>query len=170
MEKSIDIIIPAFKAQKTIIKTLSSIVSQSIVDLCKITIVNDADGIGYGEIVKDFSKYLDIQELTLRENSGPGVARQVGIDHTHLPYLVFADADDTFYGAFAVEMLFDCIQKYPKTAMVRAKHYLESRDPELKFTLYFPNFTWMFGKIFRRSFIEDNNIRFPIYRTNECFS
>lgn len=167
MEKLIDIIIPAYKAQKTIIKTLSSIVSQSIVELCKITIVNDADGIGYGEIVKDFSKYLDVQELTLKENSGPGVARQVGIDNTNLPYLIFADADDTFYGAFAIEMLLDCIQQYPKTAMVRAKHYLETRNPNLKFAIYTPNFTWMFGKIFRREFINKNNIRFSIYRSNE---
>jgi len=166
MEKSIDIIIPAYKSQETIIKTLSSIAEQSISDQCIVTIVNDADGIGYGDIVSTFSKILDIRELTLPINGGPGVARQVGIDNTFLPYIMFADSDDTFYNSFAFEMMLDCINRYPKTAMVRAKHYLQTSNP-LQFTLYHYNFTWVFAKIYRREFLNKYNIRFPNSRSNE---
>ena len=43
----IDVIIPAYKAQDTIIRTLSSIAMQTIKDDVDVTIVNDCDGVGY---------------------------------------------------------------------------------------------------------------------------
>lgn len=41
--KKVDVIIPAYKAQNTIERTLASIVMQSIVDKLTVTIVNDCD-------------------------------------------------------------------------------------------------------------------------------
>ena len=52
--KLIDIIIPAYNAHKTIVKTLSSIACQTVVDKCKVTIVNDA-GYNYADIVESFN-------------------------------------------------------------------------------------------------------------------
>ena len=61
----IDIIIPAYKAQDTIIRTLSSIALQEIVDEVEVTIVNDADGIGYQKFVDMFSPYMKIREIVV---------------------------------------------------------------------------------------------------------
>ena len=101
----IDVIIPAYKAQNTIIRTLSSLAMQSVVKDLKITIVNDCDGEGYQHFVDMFSPYMDIQELVMEKNGGPGDARQYGIDHTDNPLLTFIDADDTFAGAYALHIL-----------------------------------------------------------------
>ena len=103
--KKIDIIIPAYKAQNTILRTLSSIAIQSVLNDISVTIVNDADGIGYQKFVDMFKDYMDIKEITLEKNGGPGVARQYGIDNTNSPYFTCIDADDTFAGAFALEIL-----------------------------------------------------------------
>ena len=112
MKKDIDIIIPVFKAHKTITKTLSSITMQNNVDKLKVTLVNDCCPEGdYQDIVKQFSNLVDIQELKLEKNSGPGVARQYGIDHTYCPYIVFADADDTFLNSFALSQLYYAIEE-----------------------------------------------------------
>lgn len=166
-DKLLDIIIPAWKAQKTIIKTLSSIAEQSISDMCKITIVNDCDGIGYDNIVNIFKPILDIQVLNLEKNAGPGVARQHGLDNTYLPYIVFADADDTFYGSFALQILFENIEAFPKCGVILAEHYLEVNNPDLKFVLYKPNYVWTFGKIYRRAVLKKYNIHFNESRSNE---
>ena len=101
----IDVIIPAYKAQNTILRTLSSIALQNIVEDIDVTIVNDADGIGYQKFVDMFSPYMSIKEVTLKKNVGPGDARQKGIDETKNPLITFIDADDTFSGAFALKTL-----------------------------------------------------------------
>ena len=80
----IDVIIPAYKAQNTILRTLSSIAEQEILEDLEVTIVNDADGIGYKEFVDMFSPYMKIKEITMEKNGGPGDARQYGIDNTSL--------------------------------------------------------------------------------------
>ena len=83
MEKQIDIIIPAFKEQNTILRTLSSIACQSILNDIEVTIVNDACPNGdYKKFVDMFSPYMKIKEIKMETNKGPGQARQFGIDNT----------------------------------------------------------------------------------------
>ena len=65
MEKQIDIIIPAYNAHNTIEQTLRSIASQTISNLCRVTIVNDCSNENYSEIINKFIKLLDIREITL---------------------------------------------------------------------------------------------------------
>ena len=87
----IDVIIPAYKAQNTILRTLSSIAEQEILDDLEVTIVNDADDIGYKEFVDMFSPYMKIKEITMKKNGGPGEARQHGLENTTNPFITFID-------------------------------------------------------------------------------
>lgn len=169
MNKKIDIIIPAYNAQDTIDNLLASILCQTIVNQCRITIVNDCDGIGYEDSVNYYGKKMDIQELTLFENGGPGVARQFGLTNTVLPFVVFADADDLFSSPFSLEVLLTEIERYPKTGVVIAEHQLEVRDSDevVSFHLYKKNYVWVFGKIYRRSVLDKYDIVFPPFRANE---
>ena len=153
----IDVIIPAYKAQNTIIRTLSSIAMQSIVDDLEVTIVNDNDGIGYKTVVDMFSPYMKIQELVMPENGGPGDARQYGIDHTSNPLMTFIDADDTFAGAFALKILREQLLEKDETACCFG-NFIED---QLKMYIPHPNDSvWMFGKLYRRAFINKYKIRF----------
>jgi len=163
--KKIDIIIPAFKAQNTILRTLSSIVMQSVIDKCAVTIINDADGIGYGNFVEMFKPFMEIKEITLEKNGGPGVARQKGIDDTQLQYFTCIDADDTFSGAFSLELL-----------LTKAEQNLEyhtfiggfiEEQLNLTFVNHQNDMIWMFGKMYRRAFINKYKIRFNETRANE---
>jgi len=167
--KKIDIIIPAYKAQDTIIKTLGSIIMQTIKDDIKVTICNDADDTGYKDIVDYFSKYLDIKEIILPKNGGPGVARQYGIDNTSLPYITFIDADDTFQGPYALELLFEpfTYPQYATNSMVAAKFEEATYAPNLMFIDRKKRFIWMFAKLYKRSFLDKYGIRFNETRANE---
>jgi glycosyltransferase involved in cell wall biosynthesis len=169
-EKVIDIIIPAWKAQKTLPRLLSSIASQTIIDLCKITVVNDCDGIGYDDIVTVFKPLMDISVIDLTKNCGPGVARQTGIDKTSLPYIVFADSDDSFMSSFSLQTMYEKICNCPTTCAVLAEHYLEVPGESVKFVHYKPNYVWVFGKIYRRAVLEKYSNRFNDSRANEDVS
>lgn len=154
----IDVIIPAYKAQNTIIRTLSSIAMQSIVKDLKITIVNDCDGEGYQHFVDMFSPYMDIQEIVMKKNGGPGDARQYGIDHTDNPLLTFIDADDTFAGAYALHILRESLLKEKENACVFSSFIEENVNNT--FITHTNDGVWMFGKIYKRDFINKYKIRF----------
>lgn len=165
MAKRIDVIIPAYKAQDTIERTLASIAMQSVVDKLSVVIVNDADGIGYEKFVNQFKDFMDIKELVMEKNGGPGVARQYGIDHTTSPYFTCIDADDTFAGAFALQILLKGAEENPEFHTIIgtfAEHHLP-----LTFISHSNDLVWMFGKLYTRSFINKYNIRFNDTRANE---
>lgn len=160
----IDIIIPAYKAQNTILRTLGSIMTQSILDKLTITIVNDADDVGYENIVKAFSPFMNIREIVLEKNVGPS-CRQAGIDATNSPYFTCIDADDTFANAFCLELMLKKAEENPEYhTFVGA--FAEEREG-MQFVTHQNDMIWMFGKMYRRSFIDKYKIRFNETRANE---
>ena len=164
-KKIIDIIIPAYKAQESIERTIASIAIQSIKDNVKVTIVNDCDGVGYNKVIKRYSDLLDIREIRLDVNGGPGVARQYGIDNTELPYFTCIDADDTFSGAFALEVLYKNLISDP-AGVCCVGGFLEEHE-NLQFVPHQGDLIWMFGKLYLRKFIEKYEIKFNDTRANE---
>ena len=165
MNKKIDVIIPAYNAQNTIERTLASIVMQSIVDKLSITIVNDADGIGYEKFVNQFEDFVEIKEITLPENGGPGVARQYGIDNSVSPYFTCIDADDTFAGAFALEILLRAVETNEGYHTIIG--CFAEQHENLTFINHQSDLVWMFGKLYTRAFIDKYKIRFNETRANE---
>ena len=161
----IDIIIPAYKAQNTILRTLSSIALQEIVDDLEVTIVNDADGIGYQKFVDMFSPFFKIREIVMEKNGGPGDARQYGIDHTENPLITFIETDDTFSGAFALKVLRMQLLMEPYNSCCFGQ-FLE--DQQITYIGHPNDTVWMFGKLYKRDFIKKYDIHFlPGSRANE---
>ena len=158
MQKNrIDVIIPAYKAQDTILRTLSSIAMQDIIDDVDVTIVNDADGIGYKKFVDMFSPFMSIREIELPENGGPGDARQFGIDNTSNELLVFIDADDTFADSFTLKTLSKELLAEPENVCCFGNFYEQTRET---FVPHQNDIVWMFGKIYKRAFLDKYGIRF----------
>ena len=160
----IDVIIPAYNSQNTIIRTLSSIAMQLNRDELKVTIVNDG-GRGYEEIVKIFSPLINIQEIGYEENRGPGYARQYGIDHTNEEFITFIDADDTFYEACSLSVLSKPI-KDTSAKFIISPFIQIGKEPTMQGPMN-ANLVWVFGHIYRRSFLKEHNIKFTPTRSNE---
>lgn len=159
----IDIIIPAYNAKNTIFKTLASIALQTIKDNFKIYIINDASDYDYKEEISFFKNILNIKELTLKTNSGPGVARQYGIDNSYSPYIMFIDSDDVFYDAYAVEKLYNQIVETKCDLIISDILYERDKKREK----YSANMVYMHGKIYARQYLIDNHIKFNKSRANE---
>lgn len=173
----IDIIIPAYKAQKTILRTLSSIAEQTILKDLEVTIVNDCCPNGdYKQFVQMFSPFFKIREIRLTENGGPGVARQAGIDATENEFFTCIDADDTFAGTTALEILRAGITEpiiMPNGQQIKdgfkcaSSTFLQLGDDLKQIVPHQNDMVWMFGKLYRRDFIEKYKIRFNDTRANE---
>ena len=160
----IDVIIPAYNAHNTIEKTLASIAYQDNVKQLKVYIVNDASSNNYSKEVSFFKNFMDIKEISLSKNSGPGVARQYGIDNSNSEYIVFIDSDDKFYSPYALTTLYNSIEE--SGADVVISNFYESLDDGSKIE-HEGDTIWLHGKIYRREFLNENNIRFNDTRANE---
>lgn len=172
--RKIDVIIPAYNvSDKILFRCLSSIACQDIVDELEVTIVDDASTEqNYANVAKNFESVLKINILRYEKNGGPGVARQCGIDNTSNGYMTFIDADDTFNGAFALKALRLGIevQNDLYQMCVGVFDEVHGNDTEEGPILldHQNDMVWMFGKLYRRCFIDKYNIRFhETSRANE---
>ena len=161
----IDVIIPAYNAHDTLRRTLGSIISQDIVDDLDVIIVNDCSDKDYSEFVEMFSKFVNIRELKLEKNGGPGVARQKGIEATNNPLITFIDADDSFAGAFALKELRRNMMSEPNTIACFG-NFLEENMAHI-YVAHPNDSVWMFGKLYLREYIRKYDIHFNETRANE---
>ena len=159
----IDIIIPAYNAHSTIEKTLLSISCQTISDDLNVYIVNNKSEKDYKEIVNNYSRYLNIKEIDLKENVGPGLAREEGLKHSKSEYIMFIDSDDMFASPKSIELLYLHIKNNNLDLVIG--NFVEVLPND--FVQHNQDQTWLHGKIFRRKFIEDHNIHFNNTRANE---
>lgn len=167
--RKIDVIIPAYNvSDKILFRCLASIACQDIVSDLEVTIVDDASTEqNYAEVIKAFQPIVKINLLRYETNGGPGVARQYGIDHTKNGYMTFIDADDTFNGAFALKALRNGIEMNNGMFQMCVGVFDEihemmvdpSQNPPLLMS-HENDLVWMFGKMYRRSFIDKYNIHF----------
>lgn len=166
--RKIDVIIPAYNVPDHILfRCLSSIACQDIVSDLEVTIVDDASTEqNYAEVIKAFQPIVKINLLRYETNGGPGVARQYGIDHTKNGYMTFIDADDTFNGAFALKALRNGIEQGNGIFQMCVGVFDEVHEENIPagegpiLMAHEQDLVWMFGKLYRRSFIDKYKIHF----------
>ena len=177
------VIMPAWNAEKTIERTVRSILAQSMEDLVLI-VVNDGSTDGTGAILERLhAEDPRVRPITV-QNGGPARARNIALEAVPAgtEYLVFSDADDLLIPdalQYAIEnagdadlvlMGFSILNpdgseaKYFEPA---ARYTPETIGPALG-RLYKANLlNQVWGKLFKASLVLDNNLRFPDYRWGE---
>lgn len=162
-EKIIDVIIPAYNAHAFIKNALSSLLIQNYAKKLTVYVVNDCSTKDYSDEIKLFKDELDIVELKTPKNSGPGYARQYGIDHSNSKYISFLDADDVYSGVYAIEHLYTNIIAEDSDVVIT--DFVEELSNGTQ--VMSKNFVWMHGKMYKREFIQKYNIRFNNSFANE---
>ena len=163
----IDVIIPLFKAHNSVLRTLSSIATQTILDDVDVTLVNDCCPEGdYQEFVDMFSPFMSIREIKMEKNGGPGLARQFGFDNSTNQFVLWIDGDDTLASAIALETLRTAITESETIKMVSST-FLQLGEDLQHILPHQQDMTWMFGKIYRREFLDRYKVRFNETRANE---
>lgn len=181
MGYKISVIIPVFNVEDYIKDALESILKQTIgFEHLEVIMINDCSTDRSGEIIEEYaSKYTNFISIHLPENSGTaGKPRNIGIKEATGDYLMFLDPDD-LYTDDACEVLYNTI-KEENIDIAFAKYIIFSENTQQKVTYNFkdikeikvetveddprlltlPPSIWT--KIYKRSFIQENNLLFPL--------
>ena len=159
----LQILIPQYKETEDIIKPLlDSIAIQQAVDLKNevgVIIVNDGTNV---RLSKKFLKSYPFKiDYYLNEHKGVSATRNACLDHATAEYVMFCDADDMFYNACGLYIVFREFESGGFDSLVSA-FVEESRIPDIKEVIYINHdmdSTFVHGKIHRRQYLIDNNIR-----------
>lgn len=145
---TLDIIIPTYKNKNALRRTLNSFQPNNLVN---VIVVDDCSNMDYSDILNE---YPYIHFYTLSENSGPGIARQYGIEHSNGTYICFLDSGDYFYND-GINTILTAIQEntyiklYTFSYIYDDKNILMDRTDDKTI-----------GSVYKRSFIEMYDIHF----------
>lgn len=151
----IDIIIPAYKAQKKLQQTIFSFGSEYMYHF--IVVIDGEDGVDYLQEVSIFNNIHDIHLHKLENNSGPGIARNVGISLGKRELITFIDSGDILVGSLQFNNYLQQAIDHPEYNMLSAAHYEEQNNAIQNIA---PAHNRMHGKIFRRAFLEKYHLQF----------
>ena len=98
----ISVVIPSYNARKTLASTLESLQKSQHTNL-DVIVVDDGSEDRAEDIVNSFKD--NRFRYFWKENAGPGLARNFGIDHAKGEYIFFLDADDAIYPDSLVHLL-----------------------------------------------------------------
>ena len=160
----LQILIPQYKETEQVIKPLlDSIAIQQNIDLKNdvgVIIVNDGTNV---RLSKKFLKSYPFKiDYYLNEHKGVSATRNACLDHATADYVMFCDADDMFYNACGLYIVFREFENGGFDSLVSA-FVEESRMPtenkEVVYINHDMDSTFVHGKIHRRQYLIDNNIR-----------
>ena len=159
----LQILVPQYKETEEVIKPLlDSIEIQQNVDLKNdigVIIVNDGtDVLLSDKFLKHYSYKIEYYQ---HPHGGVSATRNACLDYATADYVMFCDADDMFYNACGLYILFREINSNGFDSLVSA-FIEETRHPLTKEPLYINHdmdMTFVHGKIHRRQYLIDENIR-----------
>ena len=158
----LQILIPQYKETDDVLKPLlDSIAIQQNVDLINdvgVIIVNDGSDVRLSDEL--LTRYPFKVEYYIHDHKGVSATRNACLDKATADYVMFCDADDMFYNACGLWMLFrEMSIGFDSLVSVFIE---ETRNPQTKEVLYInreQDCTFVHGKVHRRQYLIDNNIR-----------
>ena len=109
MTPSVTVVIALYNKVGYVKATIDSVLNQSFTNF-QLIVVDDGSTDGSAELVKEL-KDVRLTVVTIK-NSGPGVARNVGLAMAESSYVTFIDADDYWHVSFLQEAV-SALEKNP---------------------------------------------------------
>lgn len=167
------IIIPVYNVSAFLEDCLNSIIQQTYNNF-EIICINDGSTDNSLEILEKFAQKDKRIKIFTQKNQGVSVARNLGLDKAKGEYILFCDADDIFKSNLCFEVAAKIEQTHDDVIAYGHENYIDNildevcyssitkllKKETLKEWLNLQVFVW--EKAFKRSFIEEKNIRFPV--------
>lgn len=179
----ISIIMPIFNVEKYIERSLQSILNQTMnLEDIEVIMVDDVSTDNTKDIIKKYSdKYSNFKAIYHEKNSGGcAIPRNSGLEIASGKYIMFLDPDDE-YAKDICETLYDKIEEksvnivrcnyemiYPTFS--RLDYVYDTSIQELEIdcnTDLPPNKVTVWNSIHRKSFLDENNIKFENLKNAE---
>lgn len=177
----ISIIIPVYNTEKFIKECLDSIINQTFKDI-EIICINDGSTDNSLNILNEYKDIDNRIRVFSQENSGAGVARNLGIEKSKGDYILFVDGDDWIKDntceklyAQAIKLdtdmiLFDAIEHKPNNKFRKRIYFPNDSfkedyntftfDYHFRKNLVMNGMLVIWSKFYKTSFIKENNIKF----------
>jgi len=158
----LQILIPQYKETDDVLKPLlDSIAIQQQVDMddVGVIIVNDGSDIFLSDEL--LNSYPFKIEYYKNEHKGVSATRNACLDHAKADYVMFCDADDMFCSVFGLYIIFR-EAKIGDFDTLMSSFIEETRDPKTLEHIYITHqmdLTFVHGKVHRRKYLINNNIR-----------
>ena len=158
----LQILVPQYMEDESVIKTLlDSIEIQQCVDLKEdvgVIIVNDGSAVHLSEEFLD--NYTFPIDYHLHEHRGVSATRNALLDYATAEYVMFCDADDCFFNACGLWMLFGEMEKgFDSLLSVFLEESRNQKDGKIRFVTRERDNVFVHGKVHRRQYLIDQNIR-----------
>jgi glycosyltransferase involved in cell wall biosynthesis len=153
----LDIIIPYYTIGVDQINTLcQSLREQTIIDECMIYLISD-NSPNEEQVIKIFNSHKDLNVIFFKnmERSGPGVARNKGIDKSFNKHVYFMDSDDYLFDPRSLEQAYNIISSSNYDVVATKRH--DEKGGRYNQVDYMCS----------RDFLNNNNIRFGKYFLHE---
>ena len=157
----LSIVIPHYtEGLEVITPLLDSIKIQQDIDFGEIEaiIVNDGDTKALQPyLFTDYPFKIGVHTI---EHKGVSAARNYGLDRAEGEYVMFCDTDDMFCSMFALQVYFKAMKEAPY-CIIRGS-FIEDQfiDGEWKLIRHDNDLSFVHGKMFRKQFLLDNELRF----------
>lgn len=159
---NLDIIMPCYYSNEVIRPAFDKIANQTVKDQITLIIVNDCSpntNCEYKDIIEEYSKQIKIRYFKTPYHSGPGEARQLGLNHATSDLIMFQDDDDQLMDNNTIEVMLQAITTLDKFAFITGKIcYWSIPRNIIEQWLIHPGS--LQGSIFNRKLLQDLNITF----------
>lgn len=185
----VSVIVPVYNAADSIEKCIKSIAAQTLEDI-EIILIDDGSNDNSAEICKELSKRDNRIKFFCQRNSGVSAARNKGLDNASGEWITFVDSDDWIEPTMCEKALNSAVKANAdivmwsfwteingvskksyfiseksgdissKKNLLQAKMISRYADGDIKGNVGSAGVTW--GKLCRRSLIEENKIRFVV--------
>lgn len=184
MNKRITVIVPVYNTEIFLEKCLNSLITQTIISLLKIIIVNDGTKDNSEKIILKYKeKYPNIIEYYRKNNGGLSSARNYGINKCDTQYIAFIDSDD-YIEQDMFEKMYNAIERDNADIVTcgfkicdhkgTIKSYGQINNNEcintkqaIKQILSGKIHGYAWNKLYKTNLFKDNNIKYPENRLYE---
>ena len=159
----LSILIPQYNETTEEVKNLlNSIAAQQRIDFkdIEVCILNDGSDIKLDASI--FSRYpYDIYYTDGEVNRKPALARQWLFDHSQGEYVMYCDADDSFWSIMALSFILEQIDRGFEVLITDfyEETFVDAKHREHIIVRHECNKTFIHGKVFSRKFLIDNDIK-----------
>jgi hypothetical protein len=115
MSKLISVVIPTYERYETTIKAIES-VDCAEPELVEIIVVDDCSKVPFSYLKQKNINQSDVRVFSLKRNSGPGLARKLGVEKAAAQHIAFLDSDDLFNPNW-IDFLLNTLRRFPSSKL-----------------------------------------------------
>lgn len=185
MSAKVSIVVPVYNVEEFLPECLDSLIGQTYKNI-EIICVDDGSTDGSSAILKEYAKKDKRIIVVKKKNGGLSSARNAGLNKCKGDYVMFCDSDDAFAPTMCEKMVgalerSDCDFAASMAKVVYSSHEDLKESDDDYYTLKYAGRVYLredvirnvdvsvWNKIFKRSIIEENKIRFPDGLNNEDY-